>query len=105
VKRLNARQGAIATVSAMALALGGITGAATAANAVGWNCTTGYSSVGAWGKCLSGDTYQVKVLCQNIITRTSETMYGNRVSVTSGQLSTVQGCPNFLEQFIGQPWV
>jgi hypothetical protein len=96
---------AVATGSAIVLAIGCVVVSTAPASATAWNCTTGYSSVGAWGKCTSGDTYHVKVLCQNIFTRASETVNGNTVTVSSHQVSTIQGCPSIFEQYYGQPWV
>ena len=94
------------SVAAAALVAGSVLVSVTPANAVVWNCVTGYSSVGVYGKCGSGDTslYYVNVLCQNWFTRSSRVVSGNVVSIYSSTPSTVQGCGAF-ESFYGTPWV
>lgn len=106
VKKRTLRQRVWAAAVATGLAATvGISVGAAPAQATVWNCQTGYSSVGAWGKCLSGDTqtYKVNVLCQNIFTRSSYVKSGNWVTRNSGVPSTVQGCGAF-EAFYGTPW-
>jgi len=97
----------VSFLSVAAVVVGSIAMTAAPASAAVYNCTTGYSSVGAFAKCLtadrpSTDKYRVRVLCQNIFTRQSHTVYGNWVTVNSSIPSTVQGCPAF-EAFYGQP--
>lgn len=80
------------------------------ASATGWNCNSGYSTVGAWGTCANtdGGGYAVKVLCQYYwwvpgLGYAAYVKTGNRVYV-SGQLSSVQGC-SWNSHYLGSPWV
>ena len=75
----------------------------TPAEAVVWNCRTGFSTSGAWGTCTAGSgTYQVRVLCKNVITNASRVKAGNWVNL--GQVSVASNCGAF-EVFYGSPWI
>lgn len=103
------RRRLVSLVAGAALVAGSfIMVSAAPANAAVYNCTTGYSSVGAFAKCLSADrpatdTYRVRVLCQNIFTRQSHSEYGNWVTINSGIPSTHQGC-GFGYAYYGTPY-
>jgi hypothetical protein len=74
------------------------------ANAYVSNCTTGYSSVGAFAQCgySSSGFYKVRQLCQNPFTKASDFVYGPRTSTNSSTPSTVT-CP-FPRTYYGQPY-
>lgn len=77
----------------LALVAGAVLGqlAITApANAYVSNCTTGFSSVGAFAQCgySSSGYYKVRVLCQNRFTLNSHFVYGPAKSVSSQVPST-----------------
>ena len=75
-----------------------------------WNCRTGYSSVGAWAKCLNGTPsnvqYRVGVLCAGIFNSYSYYKFGNWANLSSNSQTptTIQGC-GFMEHYVGQPTV
>ena len=104
MKKIASRASALA--ASLLLAVAAFFVGTAPASAVVWNCSTGYGSVGAWGKCLAGDTqtYRVNVLCQNIFTRDSYYKGGNWVDRSWNVPSTVNGCGAF-EQYVGQPWI
>lgn len=86
--------------------VGSASGLAVPANAAVWGCSSGFSSAGAWSKCLSGNgnkTYRTAVLCQNIFTRASRNAYGQWVTIDSADASVVPGCGNWYEVFYGSP--
>jgi hypothetical protein len=78
------------------------------ASASVWNCKTGYSSVGAWAKCLSGTPsnvqYRVNVLCAGIFNSYSYKKSGNWVKLGSQTPTTIGGC-GWMEHYVGQPTV
>lgn len=108
MKIKNARRRALAVLGACALALAPVVIAATPAQAAVYNCTTGYNGNGwAYAQCLtannpSTDRYRVAVICRNVFWQ-SHTVYGDWQKITSGQPSTLQGCPAF-ETYYGTPW-
>ena len=72
------------------------------------SCQTGYFQNGwAWGKCTQSqpgdDLYRVVVLCQNIFTKYAYYKYGDIRSVHEQDPSTVNGCNNWFEQYVGKP--
>ncbi len=93
-----------AAFAAILLAFGATAVSADTASAYAYNCTTGYSSLGAWAKCVSGTgQYRVAVLCQNIFTRSSRNVYGQWVTPSSTSVSVVPGCGTWLEAYYGTP--
>lgn len=87
------------------LALG--IGLSAPAQASVWNCTTGVSSVGPWGKCFNSDTgyYRAKMNCRNFFTKVwTKVAVGPRQSTTSQQPSVVPGC-GLGEEFYGSVWM
>ena len=92
--------------SVISIALGVVAalGFAAPAHAV-YNCTSGFSSVGAYSKCGSPSNtwYRTNVLCQNRFTLNSRVVSGNWVSTSSTKPSTVQGCA-WYERYYGMPW-
>ena len=77
----------------------------TASQAAAYNCSAGYSSVGAWAKCLSNehssDRYRVAVLCANRFTQSSRFAYGPWRSISDNSPSTAT-C-EWYEKFVGNP--
>lgn len=100
-----ARRRAATLVLTALLALASAVALATPANAAVWNCSTGYSSVGAWGWCGSGDVayFKVNVLCQNRFTLTSRVWSGAPQRVGGQNSSVVTSC-DWNEAFYGTPW-
>jgi len=94
-------------MAGMAIAIAAVTGqvvtTAGPASAYVSNCTTGYSSVGAFAQCgfSSSGYYKVRVLCQNRATLASRFVYGPRKAVGSNVPSTAT-C-EWYEQYYGQP--
>ena len=95
---------AVAAALAVGVSAVGLASAPTVA-AAGWNCNYGFSTVGPWKTCANTDSggYAVQILCRNKITATSYVKTGNRV-YRSGQLSSIQSCNNWYENFYGQPF-
>lgn len=77
---------------------------AAPASADAYNCSTGYSSVGAYAYCYSGSSshFVVKVVCQNRFTLASRVETGTRKPLDS-QKPSVATC-GWTERFYGQPW-
>lgn len=92
-------------VAALVMGAASVAVVAEPAHAV-YNCTSGFSTTGAYSKCLSpaNSWYHTNVLCQNIFTLASRTVKGNWVNTNSSDPSTVQGCGNWYEQYYGNPW-
>lgn len=78
---------------------------AAPAKAAVWNCNYGYSTVGAYAYCSSGNTayFESHVLCQNRFTLASRVVNGPRQRVNGGKPSIISSCA-WYERFYGQPW-
>jgi len=78
---------------AIGMAVGSLAIAAPA-NAYVSNCTTGFSSTGAFAQCgfSSSGYYKVRQLCENPLTHASDFVYGPSKSTSSSTPSTVT-CP------------
>ena len=83
----------ICAIVAIGVAVGSLAVAAPA-NAYVSNCTTGFSSTGAFAQCgfSSSGYYKVRQLCENPFTHASDFVYGPRTGTSSSTPSTVT-CP------------
>jgi hypothetical protein len=92
------------TVAAAVLAVGSFFVAPLTAHASVWDCSTGFSTTGAFAKCLSGNSknFHVLVQCKNMWGVYTHTAAGPWLPVGSKTPSTTT-C-NWGESYSSNPW-